>query len=204
MMEKQKNRWAQFVCTITYYAVVAICGVAALQFLSWAAPWRERQIRLATLAAFVISIACWHAAGRRRCFRVTLYTAALGFSCLFMVGWYLAFTSHFHEQFPSVDAHVRYQADDGDPNRQVSPEQLMQIVRNKDGHASRLRRFLFESVDDDEVISEADLIMANQYRLLEYEPVKLGYNLSWSESPYDDPSWNWQLHNMGLICFSGE
>ena len=48
-------------------------------------------------------------------------------------------------------------------------------------------------------MTEADTIIASRYQYYAYGPAKLPHDLSWTEDPYDDISWNWRLHNMAYV-----
>jgi hypothetical protein len=66
---------------------------------------------------------------------------------------------------------------------------------------SRLWVFFDAPGDQARVVEKAEAFLAGHFQYYKYAVVELPPVLNWFEDPYDDVSWNWQLHVMEFIWY---
>lgn len=185
-----------------FFAVVATCGVVGSRFLIWLAPWREVEIYLTATLAFVVAAALWFVGRPKRWVRLSLLVGALLLMVGFAFGNYQVFLDHYRIELPRVSEYVDVsnQSADGVGEASMPQDKLISLVKNAPGVRSRLLALMNAPVGDDDLLAEAEQFLKHRYQYYAYDPAQLTQDLTWTEDPYGDRSWNWRLHNMGYVA----
>jgi len=184
-----------------FFSVVAACSFLGSRLLISIAPWRETEIYVVAAVAFVGGLVLWVLVRRRLMMRNMLVLLVVTLLVFLAWGNYKIIVSHYEKEFPLLERHVDiYPASRVRGTNMRSPQDaLFAHVQQSPAFRSRLFGMLVNTVNDKNLLAEADAILASRYQFINYASAQLPHDLSWKENPYDDPSWNWRLHNMEYV-----
>ncbi len=186
---------------ILFLIVMAVCGLWGTKLFVSIAPWRVTEICLAALVAFLGGLVVWVLLRQQPIFQKMV----IGMLGLVLVGIaygnFLFFNFHYEREFPPIEGYL-YEGDiqcGEECSTQKRQKALRALARGSQAYSNRLLNFLDSITPNSDLLSTANAFLASRFQFYDYPTAQLPSNLSWSEDPYDDRSWNYRLHNMDFV-----
>ncbi len=178
---KVKKRKALF--RFSFYSLLIIAfSISLVVLFSSIAPWRSTQIYLmgATLAVFGLI-----AVPLKKYFSLFPSIALVSFVFLNISAYTYSYLNYSSKNLPSLSF--------------VNSEQFEERLMKNWVENSTLERLLRQENTLDLHSDEISNLLENKIKFYKYPAVAFETNIDWSADPFSDPSWNWNLHNMGFI-----
>lgn len=186
--------------TLVFLLFIVLLAFVGSQLFIKIAPWRTVEILILAATAPPITALLWFYGRNRRWIRAFLVLSSIVVAIGLAYLGYQFFESHYQRQFPIAHLNLDIAHDTSasqDPS--ALPTQLIELARATPGRRDLLLQILEERGPTEPLLSIADALVQSKYTFYAYEPAQLKPNLTWKENPYDDPSWNWSLHNMYFV-----
>lgn len=180
--------------TLLFLVYIVLFVITYLKLLLWVAPWRELEIYFVALCytggvlALFIAIRMNTLLMARKVLLYLFYSTIIVGCFSLLIGYYLLYTKHNELEYPTLHTAIKTNTID-----------FIQNTRLVNANRSSLFNLIRKVDTDDELIPNALSYMDSKHQYYKYPTVQLSENYDWTEDPFNDPSWNWNLHNMNYV-----